>query len=88
MSALSPHPHRSLTGLVSDLWRESMDLIREEAALAKAEVSDKASNMGAGMAWLAIGPAFLFAGLVMILFAVVAGLALALSEEHATWLHR
>ena len=86
MSSLSPHRQRSLTGLVTDLWRESMELIREEAALAKAEVSDKASHMGAGMVWLAIGSAFLFAGLVLVLLAAVAGLAMALPEEHAMWL--
>lgn len=86
MSALSPHPRRSLTGLVTDLWRESMELIREEAALAKAEVSDKALHMGGGMVWLAIGSAILFAGLVLVLLAAVAGLAMVLPEDHAAWL--
>lgn len=86
MSALSPNPRRPLSGLVKDLWRESMELIREEAALAKAEVSDKASHMGGGMVWLAVGSAFLFAGLVMVLFAAVAGLAMVLPEDHAAWL--
>jgi hypothetical protein len=86
MSALSPHRDRSLSGLVTDLWRQSMDLIREEAALAKAEVSDKAGHVGAAMVWLAVGSAFLFAGLVMLLVAGVAGLAKALPEDHAAWL--
>lgn len=86
MSALSPHRDRSLTSLITDLWRQSMELIREEAALAKAEVSDKASHVGAGMVWLAVGSAFLFTGLVMLLVAGVAGLAMVLPEDHADWL--
>jgi len=63
-----------------------MELIREEAALAKAEVSDKASHLGGGMVWLAIGSAFLLAGLVLVLLAAVAGLAMALPEDHAAWM--
>ena len=86
MAALSPERHRSLSGLMADLWRESIELIREEAALAKAEVSDKVSHLGAGMVWLVIGAAVLFAGLVLVLAAAVAGLAHLLPEEHAAWL--
>ena len=86
MTALSPQRHRSLSGLVADLWRESIELIREEAALAKAEISDKVSHLGAGMVWLAIGAAVLFAGLVLVLVAVVAGLAQLLQEELVAWL--
>ncbi|HEX7810592.1 MAG TPA: phage holin family protein, partial [Burkholderiales bacterium] len=77
---------RSLTGLVADLWRESADLIRAEAALAKAEISDKASRFGSGLVWLVLGGAVLFAGLVLVLVAGVAGLAHFLPEEHAAWL--
>ena len=83
---LFPARHRPLSGLVADLWRESIELIRAEAALAKAEVSDKVSHMGAGMVWLAIGGAVLFAGVVLILVAAVAGLAQFLPEDHAAWL--
>jgi hypothetical protein len=77
---------RSLTGLVADLWRESADLIRAEAALAKAEISDKASRVGSGLVWLVVGGAVLFAGLVLVLVAGVAGLAYFLPEDHAAWL--
>lgn len=86
MTALSPQRHRSLSGVVADLWRESIELIRAEAALAKAEISDKVSHLGAGMVWLAIGAAVLFAGLVLVLVAVVAGLAQLLQEELVAWL--
>lgn len=86
MTAVSPERRRSVSGLVADLWRESIELIREEAALAKAEVSDKVSHLGAGMVWLAIGAAVLFAGLVLVLVAAVAGLAQLLPEDDAAWL--
>jgi hypothetical protein len=77
---------RPLAGLVSDLWRESATLIREEAALAKAEFSEKVASAGAGIASLAVGGAIVFAGFLLLLFAAVAALALALPEEHASWL--
>jgi putative superfamily III holin-X len=77
---------RPLAGLVSDLWRESATLIREEAALAKAELSEKVASAGAGIASLAIGGAIVFSGFLLLLFAAVAALALALPEEHASWL--
>ena len=86
MNALSPERRRSVSGLVADLWRESIELIREEAALAKAEVSDKVSHLGAGMVWLAAGAAVLFAGLALVLVAAVAGLAQLLPEELGAWL--
>lgn len=54
--------------------------------MSKAEVSDKVSHLGAGMVWLAIGAAVLFAGLVLVLVAVVAGLAQLLQEELVAWL--
>lgn len=77
---------RPLAGLVSDLWRESASLIREEAALAKAELSEKVAGAGAGIASMTIGGAIVFAGFLLLLFAAVAALALILPEQHAAWL--
>lgn len=77
---------RTLAGLVSDLWRESATLIREEAALAKAELSEKVVSAGAGIASLAIGGAIVFAGFLLLLLAAVAALALVLPEAYASWL--
>jgi hypothetical protein len=77
---------RPLVGLVSDLWRESATLIREEVALAKTELSEKVAGAGAGIASLAIGGAICFAGLLLLLIAAVAALALVLPEQHAGWL--
>jgi uncharacterized membrane protein YgdD (TMEM256/DUF423 family) len=61
-------------------------LLRDEAALAKAEISEKAAEVGNGIASLAIGGAVLFAGLLLILFAAAGAVAQALPEEQAPWL--
>ena len=82
----SRYERRPLVGLVSDLWRESASLLRGEAALAKAELSEKVSQVGSGIAALAAAGAVLFAGFLLVLFAVVGLVALALPEEHAPWL--
>ena len=80
------YERRPLVGLVSDLWRESAALLRDEAALAKAEISEKISQVGSGIAALAAAGAVLFAGFLLVLFAVVGLVALALPEEQAPWL--
>ena len=82
----SRYERRPLVGLVSDLWRESATLLRDEAALAKAEISEKVSQVSSGIAALAAAGAVLFAGFLLVLFAVVGLVALALPEEHAPWL--
>jgi hypothetical protein len=80
------YERRPLVGLFSDLWRESATLLRDEAALAKAELSEKVSQVGSGIAALAAAGAVLFAGFLLVLLAVVGLVALALPEEQAPWL--
>lgn len=82
----SRNPRRPLLGLVTDLWRQSASLLRDEAELAKAEISEKISEVGTGIGSLAIGGAVLFAGFLLVLFAIVALVALVLPEAHAPWL--
>jgi hypothetical protein len=77
---------RSLVGLFSDLFRETSTLVHEEAQLAKAEIADKVSQLGTGVAAIAAGGAILFAGFIVLLFAAVNALALFLPPEHAAWL--
>lgn len=82
-----PHAEgRSLTGLFSDLWRETTALLRDEAELAKAEISEKLSQAGAGMTSLAVGGAVAFAGFLLLLIAASNALAQALSPDVAAWL--
>jgi Putative Actinobacterial Holin-X, holin superfamily III len=78
--------NRSLIALFSDLFRETSTLVHQEAELAKAEISEKVSEVGKGIAALAIGGAILIAGFLLLLFAASNGLAMMLPEEHANWL--
>lgn len=80
------YQRRPLARLFSDLWRESAALIRNEAELAKAEISEKVSAMGTGIASFAVGGAVMFAGFLLVLFAVASGLAQVLPAEQASWL--
>src|SRR3954464_673697 len=78
--------NRSLIALFSDLFRETSTLVHQEAQLAKAEMSEKVSAVGKGVAAIAIGGAIIFAGFIVLLFAASNGLAMFLPEEHAMWL--
>lgn len=77
---------RSLSGLFTDLWRDTTILIREEAALAKSELMEKGSLAVSGMAWLAVGGAVVLIGALFLLVAAVVGLAMLLPEEVGPWL--
>ena len=81
-----PHEGRSLIALFSDLWRETSTLVHEEAELAKAELSEKVSQVSAGAKELAIGGLVVFAGFIVTLIAISNGLAHVLPPEHADWL--
>src|SRR3970282_1875549 len=81
-----PRKGRSLIALFSDLWRETSTLVHEEAELAKAEMAEKVSQVGTGVAAIAIGGAIIFAGFIVLLFAAVNGLAMMLPPDHAEWL--
>ena len=78
--------NRSLIALFSDLFRETSMLVHQEAELAKAEISEKVSDVGKGIAAIAVGGAILFAGFIVLLMAASNGLAMLLPEEHADWL--
>lgn len=77
---------RSLLSLFSDLWRETTTLVHEEAELAKAELSEKVSQITTGAGEIAAGGAILFAGFIVLLFAAVGALELMLPTEHSIWL--
>jgi X-X-X-Leu-X-X-Gly heptad repeat protein len=77
---------RSLMGLFADLWRETQTLVHQEAQLAKAELSEKVSQVATGAGELAAGGAVLFAGFIVLLFAAVGALQLLIPSDHALWL--
>jgi hypothetical protein len=80
------HSKRSIGGLFSDLWRETTTLVRDEAELAKADMSEKVTHAIAGARSMAIGGAILMAGLIVLLFAAVNALAMVLPPDIAPWL--
>ena len=82
----APEEKRSLLGLFADLWREASALIRAEAALASAEISEKASAAGAAASYLAVAAAALFAGFLFLLIAATAALAIILPPQFQAWL--
>jgi|SRR5688572_8869733 len=65
----------SLGDLFSDLAAQTGKLIRQEAALAKSELADKASAAGKDIGLMAAGAFLGYAGLLAIVAAAIAGLA-------------
>jgi hypothetical protein len=73
---------RSLGELFAELSRETSELFRKEVALAKAELSQKATQAGVDIGFLAAGGAIAYAGLL----ALVAAVILLLGEAIPMWL--
>ncbi len=66
---------RSLGELFSDLVRDMGTLVSQELALARTEMTEKASQVGKDIAFLAVGGMVAYAGLLAIIAAVIALLA-------------
>lgn len=66
---------RPLGSLFGDLASELATLIRQELALARAELTQKASEVGKNLGYLAIGGAVAYAGFLAIMAALIIGLA-------------
>jgi protein-S-isoprenylcysteine O-methyltransferase Ste14 len=77
---------KSLAALFSDLTRDTVELVRQEIALARAELSQKVGTAQGALASMAVGAAVILAGLFLLLQAVVHGLAQVLPPEMAPWL--
>jgi hypothetical protein len=71
----------SLGELFSDLTRDMTTLVRQEVALAKAEVSQKTAHVGKDIGFLAAGGAVAYAGFL----ALVAALIIGLGQAGLTW---
>jgi drug/metabolite transporter (DMT)-like permease len=82
----TPQDDRSLGALISDLAQDTTTLVQQEVALAKAEMSEKASQVGRGISTLAIGGVVLLAGLLALLDFAIYGLAELLPEDLSPWL--
>jgi hypothetical protein len=77
---------KSLPSLLSDLTRDVVDLVRQEIALARVELSSKIGTAQTALISVAIGAAILLAGLFILLQAVVKGVEMILPPEVAPWL--
>lgn len=77
---------RSFGSLFAELTQETATLVQQEVALAKAEMSEKISQVGSGLATLIIGGFILFAGLLKLLDAVIFGIAELLPPDLTPWL--
>ena len=83
--------NRSIGSLLRDLRDETTLLLRQEVALAKTEMSEKASRYGRNAGYLAVGGVVAFAGVLFLLLALTVGLyallvAMDLSHYVAGWL--
>jgi fatty acid desaturase len=74
---------RSLGELFAELSRETSTLVRSEVALAKTELTEKATKAGRDAALIAVGGALAHAGLLVIIAAVV---LLLVEAGLASWL--
>ena len=81
---------RSLGQILKELSSETSTLLRQEVDLAKTEMSEKASRVGANLGSVAVGGAVAFLGAIALLLAVIYGLGAVLnnflSPETASWL--
>jgi len=73
---------RSLGELFAELSRQTSTLIRQEVALAKAEVKEKGKEAGKDIGMMAAGGALAYAGLL----ALIAAIIIALANVIAWWL--
>ena len=77
---------RSIASLLGDLSRETVDLVRQEAALARAEVKQTIVTTRTALTSMAGGAVVALGGFIVLLLAVVNGLAMFLPPEMAPWL--
>lgn len=75
----------SLGALVSDLWHHSTSLVQGEVELAKAEMSEKFTQLLVSIGAIAVGGAVLFAGFIVLLLACVNALVPLLAPDVAAW---
>lgn len=81
---------RSLADLIRDLRDESTVLLRQEVALAKTEMTEKASKLGRNAVYLALGGAVALLAAHFLLAAISAGVMLAINDTdwnpHGVWI--
>lgn len=76
----------SFSSLFKSLTYDVTSLVRNEVELAKAEISEKASQASAGVGSIAAAGAIMFCGFLVLLAAAVFGLNTVLPPETTPWL--
>ncbi|MDB5414181.1 MAG: hypothetical protein JWR10_2516 [Rubritepida sp.] len=71
---MSQDSQRSVPDLLSDLVTQATTLMRQEVQLARAEIGEKVSSVGAAIGAMAVGGILLLAALIILLQAAVAAL--------------
>ncbi|HWX48989.1 MAG TPA: phage holin family protein [Roseomonas sp.] len=69
---MMPEANRSVPDLIGDLVDQTSTLLRKEVQLARAEMSEKVSQVGASAGSIAVGGALLLAALIVLLNAIAA----------------
>ena len=82
----APQDDRSLGVLISELAQDTTTLVQQEVALAKAEMSEKVSQVGRGASTLAIGAVILLGGLLALIDFAIYGLGELLPPTLSPWL--
>ena len=82
MEIVEKAPERSLSELFGALTDDLKTLVKQEARLAKVEISDTASQLGKNLGMLALGTSVLYAGFLVALFVAIAFLS---SKGVALW---
>ncbi len=81
---------RSITDLLKELRDESSTLLRQEVALAKTELGEKAESYGKNAAAIGVGGAVTYAGVLLLLAGGTVALALVLHrvglDVHGWWI--
>jgi len=72
--------HRSITEIIKDLRDETSALVRQEVALAKTEMSEKASKIGRNAGYIGAGGVLAHAGAIVLLLGLSALLYAGLVE--------
>ena len=71
---------RSLGELFAELSRETTELVRQEIALARTEMTQKAVSVGKDVGFLAVGGAVAYAGLLALVAAAILALGAAIGH--------
>ena len=71
MNENRPMENRPLGDLFSDLAADMSNLVRQEVALAKLEITQKAKYLGRNVGYLVVGGAVAYAGLLAVIAAII-----------------